>query len=85
MIALSFSRTLVVLCHNPNVSAGDMVPAKSFKVLLQAEFQHPLPRVAILAEQYERVAEFVFEEKGLDWVVLLGSGLLASVVEMAVT
>ena len=60
----------LVLCHSPNVSAGDMESEKSFKVLLQAELHHHSPHMKVLVDLYEQVAEFVCEEEGLGWSVL---------------
>ena len=74
-----------VLCRNPNMSAGNMEPSKSFKLLLQTKLRRPYPRMEIVPPLYEQVVEFVAEEEELDWHILCKSGLMASVVEMVVT
>ena len=63
-ISLFLSLRTPILCHNPNVSAGNMEPEKSFQLLLQAEILRPYPRLEILGALYEQVAEFVSEEGG---------------------
>ena len=80
---LPFVGTLV-LCHYPNGSAGETEPARAFKVLLQAELQLPLPCADVLVGLYEQVEECMSKERQ-DWAVIPGSGLLASVMELAVT
>ena len=53
-IDLSFVKLLrtPVLCHNSNVSTGNM----------EAELRLPYPRVETLASLYEQVGEFVTEK-----------------------
>ena len=79
---LPFTRTLV-LCRYPNGFAGEMEPARAFKVLLQVELQRPLPARIFLLGLNEQVEEFMSKGRQ-DWAVLRGSGLLARVVELAV-
>ena len=80
---LPFARTLVLCCY-PNGFSGEMEPARAFKVLLQVELQRPLPARIFLLGLNEQVKEFMSKGRQ-DWAVLRGSGLLASVVELAVT
>ena len=62
-----------------------MEQARSFKLLLQAELRLLYLRAEVLVPLYTQVAEFVAEEERLGWSVYHDSGLLGSVVEMAVS
>ena len=61
-----------------------MESARAITVLIQAEFQHTVPRMGILEGLFEQFTGLMGEEEP-SWAVLRGSGLIVSIMELLVT